>query len=132
MKTAVQGSRPSGAYSPGIVAEGRFLYVSGQGPLRDGRVVGGSIEEEVGLALRNMASVLEAAGARVADVVKCCVYLADIADFAAMDRVYGAFMPDPKPARTTIGAALGDGIKVEIDCVAVLHAAVGASGEVKP
>jgi 2-iminobutanoate/2-iminopropanoate deaminase len=127
MKTALQGSLPSGAYSPGILAEGRFLLVSGQGPLRDGKVVRGSIEEEVDLTLRNLASVLEAGGARLADVVQSRVYLADIADFAAMDQVYAAFMPDPKPARTTIGAALGDGIKVEIDCVAVLHLPPGAS-----
>jgi 2-iminobutanoate/2-iminopropanoate deaminase len=131
VKTPVEGSRPSGAYSPGIVAEGRFLFVSGQGPLRDGRVVRGSIDEEVALTLRNLASVVEAAGARFKDVVQCRVYLADIADFAAMDRVYRDLMPDPKPARTTIGAALADGIKVEIDCVAVLHAPPAGAEEVQ-
>ena len=125
MKVPVAGGAPSGAYSPGIIAEGRFLYVSGQGPLRDGEVVSGTIEEEVSLTLRNLASVVEAAGAGLEDIVQCRVFLAEIADFAAMDRVYGAFLPDPKPARTTIGAALGDGIKVEIDCVVALPPAAG-------
>lgn len=120
MRVPVAGSTPSGAYSPGIIAEGRMLYVSGQGPLLDGKVVSGSIESEVELTLQNLASVVEAAGATLADIVQCRVFLADIDDFDAMDRVYGAFLPDPKPARTTIGAALADGIKVEIDCVVVL------------
>jgi 2-iminobutanoate/2-iminopropanoate deaminase len=122
VKSAVQGTAPSGAYSPGIVAQGRFLFVSGQGPLRDGEVVSGTIEDEVSLALENVASVIRTAGADLIDIVQCRVFLADIADFTAMDRVYARFMPDPKPARTTIGAALADGIKVEIDCVAVLPA----------
>jgi len=129
VKTAVQGSTPSGAYSPGIVAEGRFLYVSGQGPLRDGEVVSGSIEEEVELTLRNLASVVKAAGAGLEDIVQCRVFLADIGDFAAMNRVYGGFVPDPKPARTTIGAALADGIKVEIDCVVARPPSAAREGD---
>jgi 2-iminobutanoate/2-iminopropanoate deaminase len=120
MKTAVAGSSPSGAYSPGIIAEGRFLYVSGQGPLRDGKVVSGTIAEEVALTLANLTRVVETAGATLADVVQCRVYLANIADFHAMDAAYSSIVPDPKPARTTIGADLADGIKVEIDCVVVL------------
>jgi 2-iminobutanoate/2-iminopropanoate deaminase len=128
LKTPVAGSTPSGAYSPGIIAEGRLLYVSGQGPLRDGKVVSGSIESEVTLTLQNLAGVVQAAGATLADIVQCRVYLADIGDFDAMDSVYGAFLPDPKPARTTIGAALADGIKVEIDCVVVLPPSESQSG----
>jgi 2-iminobutanoate/2-iminopropanoate deaminase len=120
MKTSVEGSSPSGAYSPGIIAEGRFLFVSGQGPLLDGKVVSGSIAEEVALTLANLTRVVEAAGATLTDIVQCRVYLADIADFQAMDGVYAGVVPDPKPARTTIGASLAGGIKVEIDCVVVL------------
>ena len=128
MKIAVAGSLPSGAYSPGIIAEGRFLFVSGQGPLRDGKVVAGTIAEEVELTLSNVARVIEAAGATLADIVQCRVYLADIADFDAMDAVYSGIVPDPKPARTTIGAELADGIKVEIDCVAALPSKTGGAG----
>jgi len=120
MKIAVAGSLPSGAYSPGIIAEGRFLFVSGQGPLRDGKVVSGTVAEEVALTLGNLTRVIEAAGATLADVVQCRVYLSDIADFKAMDAIYAGIVPDPKPARTTIGAEHADGIKVEIDCVVAL------------
>jgi 2-iminobutanoate/2-iminopropanoate deaminase len=120
-KRAVGGSTPGGAYSPGIVAEGRFVYVSGQGPFRDGVVVGESTGEQTRVVLDNLAAVLAAAGATLADVVRCGVFLADIADFAEMNAVYADVFPQPLPARTTVGAGL-TGMKVEIDCVAVLPA----------
>ena len=123
-KRAVGGTQPVGAYSPGIVAEGRFAYVSGQGPLRDGVVSGDTIQEQTRVALGNIAAVLASAGASLADVVRCGVFLADMADFHGMNDVYAEFFPDPLPARTTVGATL-PGILVEIDCVAVLPATVG-------
>jgi 2-iminobutanoate/2-iminopropanoate deaminase len=122
-KQAVGGSQPAGAYSPGIVAEGRFVYVSGQGSLRDGEVAGDTIEEQTQIVLANVAAVLEAAGAGLADVVQCRVFLADTADFRAMDGVYAQVFPSPLPARTTVGVALPlPGMLVEIDCVAVVPA----------
>ncbi len=111
-----------GAYSPGIVAEGRFLYVAGQGPFRDGVPELGSIEDETRQTLANLRTIVEGAGATLADVVRCGVYLADIEHFDAMNGVYAEIFPEPRPARTTIGAALAGGIKVEIDCVVVLPA----------
>jgi len=119
MRRAVEGTTPAGAYSPGIVVDERLVFVSGQGPLRDGEPVSGTIEEETRIVLENVRAVLAAAGARMDDVVRCGVFLADLADFAAMNEVYGAFFADPPPARTTVGALL-PGIKVEIDCIAVL------------
>ena len=124
MKRPVEGTKPGGAYSPGIVAEGRFLYVSGQGPVRDGEPVPGTIEEQTRVALDNVRTVLEAAGASLGDVVRCGVFLADLEDFAAMNAVYAETFSEPLPARTTVGAKL-PGIKVEIDCIAVLPAAEG-------
>lgn len=122
MKQAVTGATlptPAGAYSPGIVAEGRLLFVSGQGPIRDGQAVSGTIEEETEIVLGNLRTIVEAAGATLADVVRVGVFLADLSDFAAMNAVYERTFPAPLPARTTVGAQL-PGIKVEIDCVAVL------------
>jgi 2-iminobutanoate/2-iminopropanoate deaminase len=123
-KQAVGGSQPVGAYSPGIVAEGRFVYVSGQGPLRDGVVTGDTIQEQTRVALGNIAAVLASAGASLADVVRCGVFLADMADFRGMNDVYGEIFPDPLPAQTTVGATL-PGVLVEIDCGAVLPATAG-------
>jgi 2-iminobutanoate/2-iminopropanoate deaminase len=82
-------------------------------------VIGETAGEQTQIALENLASVLAAAGASPADVVRCGVFLADISDFAEMNRVYAGFFGDPLPARTTVGTALA-GFKVEIDCVAVL------------
>jgi 2-iminobutanoate/2-iminopropanoate deaminase len=120
-KTPVTGTTPAGAYTPGIIAEGRFLYVSGQGPMVDGAYTPAPVEEETRLTLENVGRILAAAGAGFEDVVRCGVFLADIADFAAMNEVYAGFFPEPRPARTTVQvAALPGGIKVEIDCVVAL------------
>jgi 2-iminobutanoate/2-iminopropanoate deaminase len=120
-RTPVQGTTPVGAYSPGIIAEGRFVYVSGQGPLVDGTYSAASVEDETRLTLENIGRILASAGAGFGDVVRCGVFLADIHDFDAMNGVYASYFPDPKPARTTVQvAALPGGIKVEIDCVVVL------------
>lgn len=129
-KQPVGGSKPAGAYSPGIVAEGRFVYVSGQGGLRDGELQGRTAGEQTVAVIANLTAVLESAGATLADVVRCGVFLADIRDFAAMDKVYRASFPEPLPARTTVSAALPiAGMLVEIDCVAVLPStAAGAAG----
>jgi 2-iminobutanoate/2-iminopropanoate deaminase len=89
--------------------------------MRDGMVTGDTIREQTLVVLENIAAVLAAAGATLADVVRCGVFLADMADFGGMNDVYGEVFPDPLPARTTVGATL-PGILVEIDCVAVLPA----------
>ncbi|MDX6547844.1 MAG: 2-iminobutanoate/2-iminopropanoate deaminase [Gaiellales bacterium] len=111
-----------GPYSPAIVAEGRFVYVSGQGALRDGRYEpGDGVGSETRLVLENLFLILTAAGCGPSDVVRCGVFLQDMADFEEMNAAYGAAFPDPPPARTTVQvAALPGGIRVEIDCVAVL------------
>ena len=103
-----------GPYSPAIVAEGRFVYVAGQGPLRDDDYTPDTVAAETRLALENVFRILAAAGAGPADVVRC-------ADFDEMNAAYAEAFPTPRPARTTIQVAgLPGGIKVEIDCVAVL------------
>ncbi|MDW5592857.1 RidA family protein [Conexibacter stalactiti] len=124
MKQAVDGGSPTGAYSPGVIAEGRFVHVSGQGPLADGAYRPGTIEQETALTLRNLEAILVAAGASLADVVKCGVFLRAIDDFAGMDAAYRAAFAGAEvlPARTTVGGQeLAFGIKVEIDAVAVLR-----------
>jgi len=70
-------------------------------------------------ALRNVAAVLDAAGCSFGDVVKTTVFLADIADFAAVNAVYARHMPDPPPARSTFAVgALPRGARIEIDAIA--------------
>ena len=120
-REAVPGPTGRGPYSPGIIAEGKFAFVSGQGPLRDGVYVEGTIEEETRLTLDNLLAVLAASGCTAGDVVRCGVWLTDLADFAEMNRVYAEVFPDPKPARATVRAELVVG-RIEIDCIALVPA----------
>jgi 2-iminobutanoate/2-iminopropanoate deaminase len=83
------------------------------GELADG------VEAQAERALRNLEAVLDAAGCSMADVVKTTVFLADIADFAAVNAIYARYMPEPPPARSTFAvAALPKGGLVEIDALA--------------
>ena len=112
------GAAPVGAYSQGLIA-GDFVFVSGQGPLdpQTGKIVGDTIEEQTARVLQNIAAILEAAGASMADVVKVAVHLSDLGMFQRFNQVYATYFPDPKPARTTVGSQL-PGILVEIDAIA--------------
>jgi 2-iminobutanoate/2-iminopropanoate deaminase len=111
----------TGAYSSGVLANG-LLFVSGQGPLdlATGEVKRGSIEEETLLTLEHIRKIVEAAGGTVEDIVKCTVHLSDINDFERYDAAYGSFFTGIRPARTTVQSVLSDGIKVEIDAIAVI------------
>jgi 2-iminobutanoate/2-iminopropanoate deaminase len=81
--------------------------------------VGTDIVEQTQQVMRNLAAVLEAAGASLATVVRTTVYMANLADFAAMNEVYARFFGENRPARSTVqAAALPRGALVEIDAIA--------------
>jgi len=110
-----------GPYSQAIVTND-YVFCSGQVGLdpATGILVEGGVEVQAERALRNLAAVLEAAGCSWTDVVKTTCFLVDINDFAAFNAVYGRFMPDPPPARSTFAvAALPKGASVEIEAIAV-------------
>ncbi len=118
--TASRAPNPQGPYSHAVKAGG-FIYVSGQAALYPaaGAPQVGTVAEETRLTIQNIKTILEAAGASLADVVKCSVFLADIRDFKAMNAVYSEYFGKAKPARTTVQAVMPvPGLKVEIDCVA--------------
>jgi 2-iminobutanoate/2-iminopropanoate deaminase len=97
------------------------VFCSGQLGLdpATGDLVEGGVEAQAERALRNLQAVLDAAGATFGDVVKTTIFLVDIADFAAVNAVYARFMPDPPPARSTVGvAALPKGGRVEVEAIA--------------
>jgi reactive intermediate/imine deaminase len=113
--------KPAFSYSQGIIANG-FLFVSGQVPVDPvTKAVPESFADQVRRAMGNVAAVAEAAGARLTDAVRVGVYLADLADFEEMDRVYREYFEEPLPARTTVGTALL-GFAVEVDAVIALGA----------
>ncbi len=109
-----------GPYSRAAWA-GNILYLAGQLGLdpATGKLAEGGAGPETEHALNGIAAVLGAAGLGFADVVKANVYLTDINDFAAMNKVYETFFEQPYPARTTVAvAALPGGAHVEIEVVA--------------
>ncbi|MBI3207328.1 MAG: RidA family protein [Candidatus Solibacter usitatus] len=111
---------PRGPYSPAVRA-GDFIFVAGQGPVdsQTNQYSFGDIAHETRHTLRNIQLILEAAGASMADVVKCGVFLRDGRDFAAMNEVYAEFFGEHKPARTTVEVKFANPtMKIEIDCVA--------------
>lgn len=110
-------------YSQAVAATGELLFVSGQIPLdpATGALVEGGIEAQAEAVLRNVAAIVRAAGGEMADVVKCTVFLTDLADFPAVNAVYADAFSDDPPARSTIGvAALPLGARIEIEALAVL------------
>ena len=110
-----------GPYSQAISAQGVSINVSGQLPIdpATGEFAGEGIREQTEQCLKNVSSVLEAAGANMADVVETTVLLADIADFAEMNEVYSTFFDEPYPARAAFqAAALPRAARVEIKAVA--------------
>jgi 2-iminobutanoate/2-iminopropanoate deaminase len=115
-----EAPRPRGPYSPAVRA-GDFIFVSGQGPIDPAtdQMVTADIRTQTRLVLENIRRILAACGATPADVVRCSVFLADAADFPAMNEVYAEFFGEHKPARTTVEARfVAPGMKVEIDCIA--------------
>ncbi len=111
-----------GPYSQAIRAA-QFLFVSGQVPIdpATGELEQGDIADQTKRVLRNIGEILAAGGASFQQVVRTTVYLADLADFAAMNDVYATFFTPPQPARSTVQAArLPRNARIEIDVIAFL------------
>jgi 2-iminobutanoate/2-iminopropanoate deaminase len=127
MKTIINnvpnGPKPGGPYSLGVVAEGKFLFVSGQVPYnpKSGKIERGTIEEQTQFVLNNIKAIVETAGGKLENVTHCRVYLQtlDTETFAKMNSVYTKVFTANPPARTTVGCQLL-GFDVEIDCVVAL------------
>lgn len=111
-----------GPYSQAVVANG-FVFTAGQIPLDPaaGKIVDGGIVEQTDRVMENLQEVLRAAGVTWADVVKTTVYLHDLAHFPTVNEVYGKWLGDSRPARSTVQvASLPRGALVEIDVIAAL------------
>jgi len=110
---------PRGNYSPAIIA-GDFIFASGQIPVdrTTGKIRSDeSIEEQTLQVLKNVCAVIEAAGGRLEDVVAVTVYLSDINDWGAFNKIFGEFFSEPYPTRTVIGAQM-KGFDVEATAIA--------------
>jgi 2-iminobutanoate/2-iminopropanoate deaminase len=112
-----------GPYSQAIVAGG-FVFCSGTAGIDpvSGEIPAG-IEAQTRLALSNLAAILTEAGASMAGLVKTTIFYRDVADFATINEIYAAHMPDPPPARSAPGnVQLPRGLLISIEAIAVLEA----------
>ena len=105
-KAVVPANGPAlaGPYSPGVIADG-YLYVSGQGAKAADGQMPPTFEAQAQQTLENVKAVVEAAGLTLDHVVYTHVYLEDISNAAALDRVYARYFPKDPPARAMIGVA---------------------------
>ncbi|HEX4562752.1 MAG TPA: RidA family protein [Gemmatimonadales bacterium] len=109
-----------GPYSQAIIANG-LVFTAGQVGFdpKKMEIVGTTVAEQTEQVLKNLAAVLKAAGSGLDRVVKTTVFLADMADFQAMNEVYARHFGDHKPARSTVAAAgLPRNARVEIEVIA--------------
>ncbi len=107
------------------VQVGNILYISGQiANTNDdyNKIVDGGIRAQVNQTMKNIQNILKKHSATMDDIVKCTCILSDEDDWGPMSEEYVKYFTSNKPARTTFGGAqLGDGILVEIDCIAKLR-----------
>jgi len=119
--TSPDAPKAIGPYSQAVKA-GNLLYLSGQTPIDPsiGKLIDGDISEQTQRAFMNLSLVLKEAGLTFDHVIKVNVYLTDMANFAAMNEVYGRQFSAPYPARTTVAvAALPLNALVEIEMIAL-------------
>lgn len=124
------GGRPNSPFSE-AVRVGNVLYLSGKlGTVPGEGLVEGGIIPETQQTMRNIGDALERYGSSLDQVVKCIVFLADIADFGDMSRTYMEFFPNHRPARSAlaVGGLVLDA-RVEIECIATVGLPGGGDGD---
>ena len=121
-KIVIAGDAPQaiGPYSQAVEAGG-FVFVSGQIPIdpKGGNVVQVDIKTQTNQVMKNAKAILTAAGCGMSQVVKVTIYLKNMADFAAVNDVYGGYFPSEPPSRATVEVSrLPKDVNVEMDFVA--------------
>jgi 2-iminobutanoate/2-iminopropanoate deaminase len=112
--------KPVGPYSQ-VVQAGSFLFLAGQIPLTsENKMLDGDVSAQARQVLNNLKSVLEQAGSNMNQIVKTTIFLADLADFDAVNKIYAEYFQEPYPARSTVEASkLPKGARLEIDAIAI-------------
>lgn len=111
--------KPVGPYSQAVIS-GDFVFVSGQIPLdpKSSKFVEGGIEAQTVQVMENLKNILESIDLSLVDVVKTSVFLSDLNDFQAFNKVYSRYFDKNPPARTTVQAGLMAGVLLEVDAIA--------------
>ena len=111
-----------GPYSQGVIA-GNLLFVSGQIPLNpsDGSLVNDSLESQANQVFKNLRAIIQEAGTSFEHVLKLTIYLTDLENFAAVNKVMENYFNEPYPARATVEVSrLPKDVEVEIDAIVEL------------
>ncbi len=113
--------KPVGPYSQAVQA-GSFLFLAGQIPLTpENQLLEGDLTAQARQVLNNLKAILEKAGVTMDHVVKTTIFLADLSDFDAVNKIYAEYFQEPYPARSTVQAAkLPKGARLEIDAIAIV------------
>lgn len=127
MKKAIQTKAAQSAIGPysQAIENGAMVFCSGQIGLDPaaGTIVAGGVEVETRRVMENLRAVLAEAGLGLGDIVKTTIFLADLADFEVVNRVYGEHFDAPYPARSTVQvAALPRKARIEIEAIAIRRA----------
>ena len=111
-----------GPYSQAVIAHG-LVYTSAQlGLLPNGELADEGVEKQMHQIMKNLYYVLTAAGSKFSDVIKTTIYLEDMRDFEAMNKIYTYHFENHRPARSTLAVrSLPKGVKIAIDCIAEAH-----------
>lgn len=115
-----QAPKAVGPYSQAIAHDG-LLYSSGQIGLipEKGELAGSDVETQAVQVTKNLSAVLSATGAATDDIIKCNIYLVDMADFPKINAIYADWLGEHRPARATVAVAqLPLGARIEIDLIA--------------
>jgi 2-iminobutanoate/2-iminopropanoate deaminase len=119
MKKVYVSSEKTGAPLSGAVEVNGMVFVSGQIHMKEGQLQGETIEEQFEIAINNVMRILGEAGLTLDDVIKVQLYLTDLSQLPALNKVYGNYFKQPLPARTAVGVtALPLNAHLEIDVVA--------------
>jgi 2-iminobutanoate/2-iminopropanoate deaminase len=116
-----QAPKAIGPYSQAIRAQG-LIFTSGQIAIdpATAQIIAGDVSAQTDRVLKNLAAILQASGSSLEKVLRCTVFLKNMADFAAMNEVYGRFFKQAPPARSTVEVAgLPKDVLIEIDVIAV-------------
>ena len=119
---STEAPAPVGPYSHGVLAEGRFLFISGQIPYnKEGQLVGDDIVSQTRQCLKNIKAIVEEAGGSLNDIVKATCLLKDMNFFNEMNQVYSEFLGESKPARAAYEVnRLPKDVLIEIEAIAVM------------
>lgn len=115
--------KPAGPYSQGVIASGRFLFISGQLPIdpSTGELVREPFSRAVEVVLNNIRSIVREAGGDLDNIVKITAFLTDLSKFQEFNEVYQRFFKPPYPARTTVQVSrLPRDSVIEIEAIAII------------